>query len=268
MVRLSHSRVLANLKNNSKVNFVIRLVPYNQKSANKLAIGYLPTLGPEGVDYTFVADYSELRGYSAAESAEMLGGSMNLQTHVSAVIFPLSLNTPTFPDFLPANARGLLQIVRTLDDSYKGTLEYSKPFNVNNKLEELDPKLANDEVKDLDSSDISRWRWEHYQQYYKDYCITAYNFISGDFSAKRKISRIGPDWHALGFAQNLSDGSNPDPAPCDLTAWDQKAAGIQDLVGARVFLIKNIKLQDLQDQVLIDFFYPDTTPIPDFGMSK
>jgi hypothetical protein len=266
-IRVSQGNVVENLNRNSDVDLVIRLVPYNQASADRLAIGHLPTLGPESVDYTFVADYSEVRGYHAAEAAEMLGGSMNGATHVSAIIFPEQLNTSQFPEFVPANARGLLQVIRAIDDLHRRDADYTKPFNVTDKLRELNLsnlRHAEDEVQDLGKSDKSTYRWNNYGPFYQDYCHAAKMFLSGDFSARRKISNIGNDWHALGFAQDLTNGEDPDSAPCDVSDWGVKTATLKSVVGVRVFLIRNIKLHDLQDQVLIDFYFPKIQFIPDF----
>jgi hypothetical protein len=158
-----------------------------------------------------------------------------------------------------------MQIIKSIDDSHRGSPNY-KPFNVIEKLSQHDSALAADEETDLRSSDKWTWSWKHYKRYYSDYCALAQQFISGDYSANKKISQFRRDWHPLGFAQNLADGADPDSTPCDVQDWEKKANSIENVVGARVFLIKNFKLQDLQDQVLIDFFYPNTTLIPDFTM--
>ncbi len=248
--------VLRKVKEGGAVTTLIRLIPYNSNKSLDLAIGRLSMLGRQSDDYVFVADYSELRGRIAEDSAEMVGLSTQGIDHISVVIFPVEGNTSAddnhFPDLVPGDARGLLQVVRAMDNQYRGDPDW-KAFDVDSKLQEK--KYGADEKKNLEEKSRIYWGIEKYKDYYHDYCVLAEDFVNGHYSAKEKIGNIDEDWEPPGFVQ-----SGPEPGdPC---AYPERKIA-QDATVTRVFLIRNKPLRDLRNQTQIDFSRPREQRIPD-----
>lgn len=122
--KISQDIAYKNLQDNSEVTWLIRLIPYDPNVHNELSIGNLKKLGPPSVRFTFVGPYQELKGYTVAEAVRRLtGSSPDPDMRVSAIIFHLNRKKVRL---FPANARGLLQVVKFLEDDVSD--------NINNKL--------------------------------------------------------------------------------------------------------------------------------------
>jgi hypothetical protein len=105
---------------NSRVDWLIRLIPYNPISEPDLAVSRLQMLGQPKLLYTFVAPYNELRGYNVLQAVRMIGGNIKPRQNVSAIIFERTT------DIIPANAKGLLQIVHDIqkDQANRGLFTF------------------------------------------------------------------------------------------------------------------------------------------------
>ncbi len=260
---LDPSHILRNLAVNAKVTWLVRLIPYNPGNKNLLGIGHLAKLGRATQRYVFVADYAELRGRTVADAVAKVGGSMNQVTGVSAVIFPLA------GDLYPANARGLLQVIRNVDErcaANPGECLAQPGY----KSFDVEKRLSSDEKDQLADNDIDSWGWENYGHFYGHFCELAQTFRcaerSDQFSAAPLIGNLFRDWHPLGFSQLAAE--NPclqKFVPCAVTSWDQTSKLVKHL-GVRAFLIENAPLEDLAGVRLIDFTNPHEDLIPDLGV--
>ena len=256
---------LSRLHDNAEVQWLIRLIPYNPTTEPKRALNRLTHLGRPGQRYTFVADYTELRGNNAEEAVFKLGGSMQMREergdsiHVSAIIFPRRGRR-----IYPANARGLLQVIHIIDASRDLNSESYLPFNIESELNRR-------ELADLkNTSDRGAWSWPTYKEYYKTYCELAQNFrCSGQpYTAKSLIGELSRDWHPIGLSQRLSsdkDLCRVPNAPCEISSWEQ-TSGLRDSFGARVFLIENLELTSINGRIMIHFHDPKHQKIPDIGI--
>jgi hypothetical protein len=111
-------QAIKSLYQNSKVNWAVRLIPYDPETSPELSISRLTRLGKPDQLYTFVGDYNELRGNTAERALEKLGGAMGKNICISAIIFPLS------GSIYPANARGLLQVINEIDSKHIGDVRF------------------------------------------------------------------------------------------------------------------------------------------------
>jgi hypothetical protein len=260
-VQVKSDAVLRNLQNNSEVTWLIRLIPFDPNTKPELSIARLTHLGRSDQTYTFVADYAELRGYSAYDAIHRVGSTMRDATHVSAIIFPIREH---HVHVYPANARGILQVIREIESSHQTSSSYTK-FDLETSLGEG----QKDDLKDTDS--LPSWEWKSYSHYYKDYCELAQRFRCGEYSAKSLMGNLSPDWHPLGFAQDSLHP--PDPcktreAVCEVSDWDKDVMPLAPHVGARVFLIENFEIDTLEGRILIDFDDPKSEVIPDLGLTQ
>jgi hypothetical protein len=188
------------------------------------------------------------------EALLKVGGSMANASHVSTILFPLDGRS-----LVPANARGLLQVIKELDDELGGKMQNYKSF-------QLDTKLNSIELKALRSRDIETWKWENYRDNYSRYCELAQEFKEGDYTAKTLLGDIARDWHPMGFSRRLPEGpSGKQDQSCDVGSWQEILGKAQEF-GARVFLIKNLLLSDISGRVLIDFRDAKHNVIPDLGL--
>jgi hypothetical protein len=261
-VKVSKHTVLANLGTNARVSWLVRLIPNDPAAEPELTVARLTHLGRPSQRYTFVADYSELRGYTASEAVLKTGGSMISRTAVSAILFPLHSR-----QLYPANARGLLQVVAAIDAKRDPAILNYQPFN-------LESKLSSSEKNDLASGfdSVAAWSWANYgKQFYRHYCDLAHEFRCGSSSARALIGDLSRDWHPLGLALNPPAIADPcaqpqaSPQECDFSSW-RDTARLEPAVGARVFLIENTELSRLEGRILINFDRPDAQVIPDLGL--
>lgn len=105
--RRSTAQAWADLESNRPAGHLIRLIAYDPQKEPGLAIDRLERLGPPDQLYSFVASYEEMAGYTATGTEER--PPIERGQHVSAIIFPRR------SELYPANARGLLQIIRAVE---------------------------------------------------------------------------------------------------------------------------------------------------------
>jgi hypothetical protein len=261
---LTPTQILENLRTNTRVTWVLRLIPYNSGNRDKLGIESLKKVGIATQQYVFVADYAELRGRTVADAVVKVGGSMNQITGVSAILFPLASH------LYPANARGLLQIIRDVDQKCAAnpTVCSAQPGY---KSFNIEKQLSKEEVDDLSETEaIESWSWEKYKRFYNHYCQMVQTFRCADlpsqFSASPLIGKLSRDWFPLGFSQTSS--VNPCAQKlesCSISAWEETKALVPQL-GVRAFLIENYPLETLVGLRLIDFKNPQEETIPDLGV--
>jgi hypothetical protein len=231
-------------------------------SKAKLGVGDFPRLGPVipyVQQFTFVADYQELRGYNVMDAVRMVGLQIRAFEHVSAIIFPLEV----IKDRLyPANARGILQVVDKVEDTKDDpevTIEKTKTFDVGSRL-------TGPEKDDLDKYDIGTWAWDSYKKFFNHYCELTDEFNKGDFSAKHYIGGIEKDWNPLGFSRIRTEQPAEISASmkiCGIHNWDNVVSEYSAAFGARTFLIKNREIDKIPRRYMIDFDEPERQVIPD-----
>jgi hypothetical protein len=244
-----------NLRKNSRVDWLIRLISYDPMKQPDLSVSHLKTLGPEPQLYTFVSSYNELRGYNVREAVRMAGGHIMPGAHVSAIIFPRRF------DIAPANAKGILQVVKNIQAEQSSQLENPLPFT----------DLNDGDQQNLKNRDnLPGWSWEGYKAHYKKFCLLSIDFNCNDYSEKMYMSRIEEDWNPLGFARRTPPGHGicepESKSVCDISDWKQATQEFREAFGARAFLIRNYKMKSLADPYLIDFEQPDAQVIPDIGV--
>lgn len=254
--KMSADQAFKNLEENAEVKTVVRLIAYDPEAEPALAIDRLTKLGPSDQLYSFVASYDELVGYKVADALAMVGASTKNIKRVSAIIFPL--NTPIFP----ANARGLLQVIKEVEGRREIQTLLTKKF--------LDgTKLNSEELKNLEITSIPSYTFDELSKNYPHYCLLSNDFACNPstYSAHAYVGSISHDWHPLGFSQNpREDRCNlPTPKYCEYTGRDAARRDYRNKFGARAFLIRNLEINKIPGRILIDFDRPFDQVIPDIG---
>lgn len=249
--------IVKRLENNTHVNAVVRLIPYDPKIETELSADRIAraSLGNARQRYTFVSDYEELKGYTAATAARMSGLRFRAGQRVTAVIFPL--RSPR--ELIPVNSRGLLQLINRVE---------ADPANPNFKFKD---RLSDDARRNL--SEMGRemsWAWESYREYYGQYCKLAYEFVCSDPApaSAALLGKVTHDWHPLGFARAESMLDNP----CEKKQIQEQNCAVKDLKAnelmtktgssTRVFMTENSDVKDIDGRIIIDFDQPDKQRIP------
>ncbi|SEI01772.1 hypothetical protein SAMN02799636_04964 [Methylobacterium sp. 275MFSha3.1] len=240
------------LQNNERVTWLIRLIP-RKPEENNLGIDQLAKIGKDDQKYTFVADYDELRGRTAAEAVRMLGLELNEEDKVSAVIFPVASRK-----LYPVNARGLLQVISKVEQD-PAVVE---KFQISRALQPEDYSALNlEKARETPSA----YAWENYKDHYQQYCQVAQNFrCSRRDEVAKLIGDISEDWHPLGFSRLLpaSDPCRQTAQLCSIKDWKVATRDLLKSFGVRVFLTSNIAIKDIKSRVLIDFDRPSSEKIP------
>ena len=249
--RIEPAQAFERLRNNTRADWLIRLIAYDPRDGDRrLSAGRIGYLGNTEQRYVFVADYAELRGYTAAEAVYKTGGSLRPGQHVTAIIFRLRDQ-----DLYPASARGLLQVVGRLDSELGPAVPEYRPFSLNGLTKEARENLA-----DLD---ITSWSWAKYSKYYREFSQAAASLQAGDATAKTLIGSIARDWSHLGYSRIVGlQGPREGPPEFRLSAADGSSVAVKDF-GARAFLIPNAKVAMLPGRTLIEFDAPERQVIPD-----
>lgn len=256
VARMSTEQAWADLESNAYVGHLIRLVAYDPQTEPGLAIDRLARLGPPDQLYSFVASYEEMAGYTAKQALEKNGLRLTDGQHVSAVIFPRRT------ELYPANARGLLQIIRAV--------ETEKGEAIGDRFLEGRDVLSPAELKDLQSTDIASYRVSDFRDRYPRYCELARRFNCGPtpYPASHFIGSLYHDWHPLGFSQ-IEPARDPCTLPashyCAFVDWQKTKAEFLPRFGSRAFLTKNLEIAKIPGRILIDFDQPDRQIIPYIG---
>lgn len=259
--KMDTEQVLKNLEDNAEVNYVIRLISYDPSQEPALAINRLTTLGPTDQLYSFVAAYDELVGYKVVDALAKVGQSTKNVVRVSAVIFPLRSigRTPLFP----ANARGLLQVVREVET------RKAVQVQLNKKLLDGTGALNDPQMRGLEGSGIPSYRLVSFRENYPRYCELAREIHCSDsYSAKAYIGALSGDWHPLGFSQKnppLDRCTLSIPSYCQFADWKTTKNEYGDHFGSRAFLIRNLEINNIPGRIMIDFDQPYQQVIPDIG---
>ena len=242
------------LAKNKRVRYVIRLIAYNPANPNlAVSIDKLQQLGPAKQKYSFVADYEELKGYTIREALDLFGIGYINGYHVSAVIFPLHV------DLYPANARGLLQVVRRVEAGIEASDKFLGPG-----------KLNQDQVNDFADISIQSYRIENFKKFYPHYCDLAKTFFCGQYAAKELVGGLYPDWHPLRILPK-----NPPAGPCSIPTdrfcafsdWDGVRQEFKNHLGVRAFLVENLEINKIPGRMLFHFQDPLRDRIPELGLA-
>ncbi|MCP1561079.1 UNVERIFIED_ORG: hypothetical protein M2438_000078 [Methylobacterium sp. SuP10 SLI 274] len=245
------------LRENRKVKYVIRLISYDPTLQPELALDRLSSafLGPPQQRFTFVGDYDELKGYTAAEAVRRTGLPFQEGQRVTAVIFPVL--SPR--QLLPVNARGLLQLIDMTEAN-----STKMKFDVKSRLS----KPAYESLSERQKS--SSWAFEAYKRHYGEYCEASFKFVcnKSDFNTSNLIGNVTHDWHPLGFARSEALAIDPcdqeelRKSYCIIKEWPSEDTRILDHIGSRVFMTENSAISSLDGRILIDFNYPSRQKIP------
>jgi hypothetical protein len=177
---------------------------------------------------------------------------------VSAIIFPLNGIS-----LYPANARGLLQVAKEMEDRRDIQTQLTKRL--------LDGKntLGPTELQDLAETSIQSYKLSSFTDKFQHYCEIAHELAcSGStYSVQAYIGKISSDWHPLGFSQNpRSDRCNlPISEYCKFKDWNAAWKDFNNQFGSRAFLIRNLEVKNIPGRILIDFDKPSEQLIPDIG---
>jgi hypothetical protein len=245
-----------NLEKNKRVKWLIRLIPYDPLRQEELSVSKLKSIGPQGVKYTFVGSYEELKGRKVSDALALVGQLYRPRQRVSAIIFSVSYDE--YP-ILPASTRGLLQAISDIESDQ--ALQISRPLLAGDTLSAT-------EKQDLASRDkIESWSFNSYKNFYKSYCDKSHRFRCDDsYDARKYISDINSDWHPVGAAVRYTEDVCRSNAYCSLTNWDEVKAQTYKGFGARIFFIPNLEIAKLHDRYLVDFENPTEQLIPEIGM--
>jgi hypothetical protein len=235
------------LKTNARTSWLIRLVAYDPAQP-ALRIDHLQSLGGPSEDYSFVADYAELRGYTAEQAAHLGGGAIRPGQHVSAIIFPLRGRR-----IYPASVRGMLQVVQEIDKERAAEHGYRPaPFAT---------LLSPAELRNLADRSIKSWAWDNYRPHYAQFAAAFAQLKMHGASAIGHVGHIGSDWCEPGCSRLLGRRDNLRPGTMALALPDGTAVRIERF-GVRVFLIRNLPLAELNGRMLIDFDDPEHQIVP------
>jgi hypothetical protein len=193
---VSKEEAIKRLGINARTSWLIRLIPFSKDQQPYLGIDQIKKLGPPELQYVFVASYDDLKGYSVRDAVAMIGGSMEPDQRVTAIIFRTK-------QIYPANARGLTQVIRKIEKAKLGDGdEKLTDISILDKPEHYAELKNLDQEKDRDS-----WSWSNYNNFFPHYCWIVEKFRcnlnsnKGTYSAHRFISEIDDDWSPLGYAR-------------------------------------------------------------------
>ncbi|MGY4198911.1 hypothetical protein [Bradyrhizobium sp. USDA 4520] len=256
----STDQIRQRLAENARVRYVVRLIPYNynvREERQELSIDNVAKLGPVKQLYSFVGDYEELKGRTVADAIDMTGITKNFD-RVTAIIFPLPRKSGDTSAFYPANARGLLQVIRLAESQIEPKDRFIKPDTFNP-----------DELRNLRDTDLNTYPPTAFKPFYPRYCHLARTYFCTDQPSRSLLGGLYRDWHPLGFSQ-----TDPPNAPCDIpedqfcafTGWDKVRHDFKDHFGARAFLIENLDVNKIAGRIMIDFTDPHNQRIPEIGL--
>lgn len=245
--RLSPQQVFKRLKANAPVRWLVRMVPY-EPSDPQLRIDRLKMLGTPSEDYTFVADYDELCGDTAAGAAFKVGGPIRDGQGISAILFPIGNYT-----IFPANVRGMLQVVQQIDMRRAAELDY--------RAAPLDVLLTAAERQNLAAVDLKSWAWDNYREHFQGFAQAFATLRSKNASAIAHIGEIGPGWSEPGCWHAPQPQAPGDANQMTLELPNGAKFEIKNF-GVRAFLIRNVAIDTLPGRILIDFNDPKTQRIP------
>jgi hypothetical protein len=249
---MSAEQAFDDLRTNARLSWLVRMVPYDPADP-VLAIDKLTHLGAPHEGYTFVADYAELRGYTAEQAARLAGGAIRPGQHISAIIFPLLKER-----LYPANVRGMLQVVQEIDKQRAGEPDY--------RASGLDNLFSPAELADLDNRKIASWAWDNYREYFASYSRVFEQLRKDRISAIDHIGHIGRDWCPAGCSRLVGHDTPLRPETMTLKLSDGSPVEIERF-GVRVFLIRNLPIDTLAGRMLIDFDKPNEQIVPYFPLN-
>jgi hypothetical protein len=242
------------LKENRRVDWLIRLVPYSRQTQPYLSIHEIKTLGAPQQKYVFVADYDELKNLTVADAMYRMGLSLGDSDSVSAMIFPLNRR-----DLYPANVRGVLQVIMNIDVEMKDAKEY-RAFDITKYIE---PSA----LLQLQDHRIGSWSWDGYSEFYEPFLHAVTEARLQRTSALNYMGMLGSDWNPLGYSEIISDKLKNSEAIRFELQTKTKSTVKAEHFGARAFLIENLALNDIDGLLLIHFSHINQERIPDLHAS-
>jgi hypothetical protein len=276
----SSEQALDNLRKNARVEWLIRLIPFNPAKQPDLAVSKLQRLGPKEQLYTFVAPYEELRGYRVSEAVRKVGGIYEQGDHVSAIIFSVPGHRGSDSNahcggqeekaddchpIIPANARGILQVISKIEQGLSKDNTDKSGFLIEGR-----ETLSDQEKHDLKNIRIYSWSFSNYSDKYTNYCKLSHEFFCsrGKYLASKYIGGLRWDWHPIGISEEeTSDPCNEKVDKyCEIKSWDEVKSKLLEHFGSRAFLIENLDIDGLPNRYLIDFGDPTNQVIPDIGV--
>jgi hypothetical protein len=123
---VTRNQAFLNLRDNKHVNWLTRFIvfdPFSSDNIQKmLSQGDIPNLANPDFVFTFVSSNQELRNRTVIEAVQMVGGQIRDKDHVWAIAFPLEETDETKVSLYPANARGVLQVIRAVSQAKKDVI--------------------------------------------------------------------------------------------------------------------------------------------------
>lgn len=254
---VSQKDISGRARKNEYVKYLVRLIPYDPKTEPELSLASVSQalLGPASQKYTFVADYDELKGYSIAEAVKRTGLPIVEGQRVTAIIFPIK----TKREVIPANARGLLQIL----DKTASPADTFRMSALQN--------LSSGAKKNLTvRGQASTWAFSSYREYYTEFCKASFDFVCNKekYPISLVMAKVTHDWHPLGVAKHISESQDPCNHPiiiqnyCEITEWPSENDDFVKQIGARIFFTNNSLIKDIDGRMLFDFEDPEKQRLP------
>jgi hypothetical protein len=201
------------------------------------------SIGPEHQEFTFVADYEELQGYTAAEALAKTGGVFRQGHRLLVVIFPLE-NRP----LIPANARGVIQAISRIDAKHSQDVAfYVLP------LDELASAPA--ASRSLSDNALVTYTWELYQHNHLICDKLVNEHVRADpprVSALQYLGDLNRDWNSLGYSMVITNDLKEPKQSFELRTLNGTVVPVPN-VGARAFLIENLRLSSMSSFIVLDF---------------
>jgi hypothetical protein len=199
------------------------------------------------------------------QAVQMVGGPIHDKDHVWAIAFPLQ---DTNEILYPANARGLLQVIRKIQQEppsvQQELLRAGCPTPTGQQYN-LDAVLSFEERHDLHDTGIPSYAFENYKQYYTHYCSLSMDFLKQEWRERSRMSTIESDCNPLGFSTRRTTISKEAGKACPITDWNTAKKDYADDFGARAFLINNLPVKNILDVRMMRFDHPKYQRLPDMA---
>jgi hypothetical protein len=244
---LSAEAAFENLKTNAPAAWLVRMTTYDPNEP-ALRIDATSALGAASEDFTFVADWSELQGYTVSEAVRKMGGDLPPGYHVSAVVFPIAHHT-----IFPASVRGMLQVVQQIDMRRSAEPGY--------RAAPLDVLLTGAERKNLAAVGLESWAWNNYRDHFTGFAQALAALRARGASAIAHVGDFGNAWCEPGCARIVKPQSADEENKMSLDLPGGKTFAIENF-GVRVFLVRNQPIERLAGHVLLDFDDPANQRVP------
>jgi len=144
--------------------------------------------------------------------------------------------------------------VRQVDEVKKGEVKDYQPC-----------PIPAEHDQDLNDVGITSYAWGSYSARFDSYKQIVERCRDGKYSAGEYFGSINRDWSPFGYSKTIGlNISLRTTQSFELTKSSKEKVSLPDF-GARAFLIRNAKIEDLDNVILLDFKSPSIDRILDLG---